>query len=548
MPSVYQEARSFQTRAEALDSAALVTLAREMDRALPGLLAQAEAAATRLQAMRASGEAPGELHLFAVQRSRAIAQQLAAEIERLMRWAGPGLSLAQREAMQAGIDAARALVDVQLPAGSSLGANWQQVNIGAVQAAVAAQQGATLGELLDALGPDAGRLARDKLTAGLVAGKSPRTIARDLRQVTDLAKSRAEAIARTETLRAYRTGSLEAYRRNGITRYRRLAAHSARTCAMCLAMDGEVQESETVMAVHVNDRCAVVPIVTVGGISTAEPRTTGAEWFGQQPADVQRRILGPGGLEAYQKGMPLRAFAHVHDDPAWGPTLRRVPNGSLTRPPRVESRPDTESIQATAAQPAKPRKFASNEEALDWGKRQWPDAKDTGFTAAEVEALKRYQSSGYQRVNPMLRGQTMMSEAAKERVRTELVGPLDKALARQPAKEAFQVIRAVHLDAFPDRPDRLVGKALTDKGYMSTALRSTPPADFRKKPVLMNITVPEGTPSYFLYHTAPDARMRGEREVLLGRDTTYVIRAAREVRGKWELDVEIVPKTKGKRR
>jgi hypothetical protein len=227
--SVYAEARRFTRAVAGLDAAALARLEHMLARILPGLTSQAEAAAARYAALVATGGTSGEAAAFAASRSLAIAQQVVDEVDRILRMVAPDLDVAQIQAMQQGITAARALVEVQLPDGVALGA-WQSANIEAVRAAVGMQQAEPMRALFNRLGHEAGRAARDKLNAGLLAGKGPAAVARELRTVADLTRARAETIARTSTLQAFRISSLETYQANGIESFERLAAHSGRTC------------------------------------------------------------------------------------------------------------------------------------------------------------------------------------------------------------------------------------------------------------------------------------------------------------------------------
>lgn len=54
------------------------------------------------------------------------------------------------------------------------------------------------------------------------------------------------------------------------------------------------------------------------------PIQTGPEWFAQQPADVQRQILGNGAYEAYRRGeIQLQDMATRTESERWGGSVRR---------------------------------------------------------------------------------------------------------------------------------------------------------------------------------------------------------------------------------
>lgn len=326
-------ARRFLAEAEGLDAYALRRLTVELARALPGMVDAAERAASDYARLQAAGATLGETERFAVVRARAVAQRVEAEVNRLLAEAAPELVGAQQRAVEHGLKAARGLVEAALPEGVSLdlikkyGPAWSTPPLDAARTAVAAQSpGTPLRALLDAVGPDVSRSVRTHLVSGLLAGQPPRTVGRAISRDVGLASARAQTIARTETLRSYRMAQQVAWERNKalVPRFRRLAALNRRTCPACLAMDGAEQETGTLMASHPNDRCTVVPILAIPGLAQTPPES-GADWFARQDADVQRTVLGMGGYERYQDGVPLARFAGVQEDAAWGPSIRVTP-------------------------------------------------------------------------------------------------------------------------------------------------------------------------------------------------------------------------------
>jgi SPP1 gp7 family putative phage head morphogenesis protein len=307
---------------EALSEPALALFRRELEAVYGTLAARAEVLAESMAARVALGESVSDAHIYGLLRARELARQVESEIARVALAMGQPLSQAQVAALQQGVNAAEATVGALLPAGMDISAlgPWTRPPLGALQAALGAQQGAPLGSLLQAIGRDAGERVARTLNAGLVAGKNPRAIAREMARLGDLSRARAEVIARTSTLQAYRVSSLETYRVNNIREFERLASHSGRSCAACLALDGHRQSTDQLMAVHVQDRCTVVPVISIPG--TQQPRRqTGTDWFANQDADTQRRILGKGGYDLYSQGTPLSAFAKRTDDKDWGPQL-----------------------------------------------------------------------------------------------------------------------------------------------------------------------------------------------------------------------------------
>lgn len=184
--------------------------------------------------------------------------------------------------------------------------------------------------------------------------------------------------------------------------------------------------------------------------------------------------------------------------------------------------------------------FKTNTEAVNWAKQQYPSADD--LTAEQVAALQRYQSAGYQGINPLLRGSRLPAARAKD-LRDE-IARIDSALVPAPAD--LSVFRGVEIDAFGvndvDALPTLVGKTFTDDGFMSTALGTSPPQAFKGKQVMMKVNVPKDTPSYFMPNVATDARMRAERELLLGHGRSFVVKSAKYNgrSGVWDLVVDVI--------
>jgi SPP1 gp7 family putative phage head morphogenesis protein len=115
------------------------------------------------------------------------------------------------------------------------------------------------------------RMSRE-LTDGLVEGKSPREIARDLSEQADVSRDRTLTIARTEVVRAHADGQLNALERMGVgevgVQVEWVATDDGRACPQCEAMAGTVstlEEAKGQIPHHPNCRCAWVP--ELGGVS-----------------------------------------------------------------------------------------------------------------------------------------------------------------------------------------------------------------------------------------------------------------------------------------
>ena len=305
MPTPYFVMTHAQNGAEDLVEPLLGIYRNELERMLPQFEALAMSAATEGQARRAS----------------LIAAQIREEINRLNAALQSGLTETQRLAMYRGSDAARESVHVQSPL-----VMWDNAPLNAVQAAVKQNQGDTMQRMFRDIAKQTGEDVQKILYSGITAGKNPRAVAREMHNTTMLSASRSEVIARTEQIRAFRVSSLENYHYNGIEHFQRLATKSLRTCPACLALDGKMQPTDELMAVHPMDRCTVIPIVPDAELP---PMESAQDWFDRQSQHNKRIILGPGGLAKHNAGVPLTDFATEEDDPDWGPTLRVTPNHRL---------------------------------------------------------------------------------------------------------------------------------------------------------------------------------------------------------------------------
>jgi SPP1 gp7 family putative phage head morphogenesis protein len=104
------------------------------------------------------------------------------------------------------------------------------------------------------------------LTDGLVQGKNPREIARDLAKAIDVGKKRAEMIARTEVIRAHAEGQLDVMERLGVEEVGVMVEWSTagddRVCPMCQPLEGivmKIREARGTLPRHPLCRCSYIP-------------------------------------------------------------------------------------------------------------------------------------------------------------------------------------------------------------------------------------------------------------------------------------------------
>lgn len=292
---------------------------------------------------RDAGEQVDVAWLLRQERYDALLEQVERELGGFSRDVGEQIARQQLEAVGLAEQHAEALVRVTLGplpeaaqrAGVVLA--WHRLPSAPLREMIAATRpGSPLEALLASLSTDGAARARSVLIEALALGRNPRHTARELRRALSVPLNRALTISRTETLRAYREATRESYRANDdvVKGWTWRAALDERTCAMCWAMHGTRHRLDETLDDHPNGRCAMQPItltwaeigakhgIDMGDMPVREPEPTGAELFERQPEDVQRRVLGPAGYEAYQAGqVELGDYVGRKRSRAWG-TMR----------------------------------------------------------------------------------------------------------------------------------------------------------------------------------------------------------------------------------
>jgi SPP1 gp7 family putative phage head morphogenesis protein len=287
---------------------------------------------------------PGEAVRLA--RAQELLRQTEAELRRLGALADPAIQAGQQRLIVAAGDQAQALALVSGGSGdlaARIAVSWIRLPTSALEDLVGRlATGAPLRTLLDDLGPQTASAMEDALQCGIAMGQNPRVVADLLTKQVDIAGARLLRITRTEMLNSYRSATLRTYAANDdlLEGWIWTAAKSARTCAACLALDGQVFPlTLDFMPNHVQCRCSPRPKL----IGIADPLTeTGADWFAQQDAATQDRILSSSAAgHAYRAGeVSLDDFAVLHRDDRWGDsysagTLTQARDQAATRRPRA---------------------------------------------------------------------------------------------------------------------------------------------------------------------------------------------------------------------
>lgn len=162
------------------------------------------------------------------------------------------------------------------------------------------------------------------LTDGIIQGRSPREVGRELNKVVDGYKNRGLTIARTETIRAHADGQLEALKQLGVEEVGVMVEWSAAAddlvCDLCRELDGAVfklQEAQAIIPRHPNAVFAGSTFVPYGECLEA----VRAEYSGPcivlcaEGCGVHRTTIGPNHPMMTLRGMvraaDLREGDHV---------------------------------------------------------------------------------------------------------------------------------------------------------------------------------------------------------------------------------------------
>lgn len=330
-PLVMRVTREFQRDLLAREAQQVQDMARGWLSVENRLRADIQALAAQVARQRDAGERITLDQLYQMQRYQVLLVQLQSEIARYAGMAERTIDAEQRVLATAGLQDGFAAVQASMfDAWGTLELDLNRINYGAVERIVAlARGGQPLARLLERAYPITAQAISDRLIQGTALGWNPRKTADSI-----IADGMAQGldhillVARDQQIRVYREAGRDAYQQAGVLRYRRMAALQDRTCAACLALDGMEYDTSELMELHPQDRCTMVPLVP--GMERID-WPTGPEWFDQQPEPVQRRILGPGALAAYQRGAFLfSALATRTYSPTWGPGVKVTPLRELT--------------------------------------------------------------------------------------------------------------------------------------------------------------------------------------------------------------------------
>jgi hypothetical protein len=314
----------FRALVDGRDRALQRELIRRWARVERALAGQLDALVRELAELRAAGQPVTPHSLYRLERYQTLLAQVQEETRRYAESAAGLIAAEQGYAVQLGLDWGRDSV-AALTVRTHVGLALNRVNARAVEAMIGlAADGTPLAQLLTRSYPQTVAAITDTLIEATALGYNPRRTARLLRDEMAGEAQRALVVARTEQSRALRAATVETYRQSGsVATYTRRAARSGRTCLACLLEDGRQYPVTVTFSDHPNGRC--VAIADVPGVPSPVAQS-GREWFMEQPAEVQRRIMGEGHYQAWREGeYSLGEASRMHQHPVWGDAPQVVP-------------------------------------------------------------------------------------------------------------------------------------------------------------------------------------------------------------------------------
>lgn len=316
------------------------------------LRGQADTLLAQLEAKRAKGQEIGKTEIRKMERYRYLMRSVEGEMQKFAAVIEAETQSGQVEMAHLATRQSAALVEASFsavppPVRADIMATFGVMPNEAVEALVEALQedSALWTRTLSRYGAEAARGIGDTLVASVVAGKGPRATARDMRRAFGLPLSDALKISRTEHLRAHRLATLTSYRQNAhvVKGWIWHAELGPRTCMSCIAQHGSQFPLTETLDDHPNGRCAMVPVTVsfeelgLRGLPETRPDIeNGEDWFGRQPEEVQRAMMGPGKFEAWQAGQfQFSQLTAERRDPDWGRTLGEASLKSILGAPSV---------------------------------------------------------------------------------------------------------------------------------------------------------------------------------------------------------------------
>lgn len=318
-PDIYQLSQAFRAALLKRERAAAVRLVKAYGPIWQRLSKRLDVLTKQIDDARAAGELINPFWLLRQERYQALLDQVSTEIAKFADVAGEVIGGEQQAAVRAAVRDSERLILTGAEQAGAVSGTFNRLPVPAIESMVGfLSDGSPLHSLLDDLAPSGRRKVEEELLSAIALGIGPRATANKIRDALGGNLARALTIARTETLRAYREASHQTYQQHAdvLDGWIWVTGLSGRACAACIALHGTFHLLSERQAAHVRCRCTRIPAIS----GQPSPVSRGADWFAEQPAETQRRVLGSeAAYKAFRTGkLRLEDFVGHRDDPRWG--------------------------------------------------------------------------------------------------------------------------------------------------------------------------------------------------------------------------------------
>ncbi len=305
-------AREYRQQLERNETEAMKEMSRawvRMERAMRG---EFEALAVIISEKAEAGEPVPAQFVYSLKRYQEMLIQLQSEIAKYNSTAEDIIKTRQRENIELGLAGAGEQLTVSAP----VGIEWVKIYPEAAENMVGyAADGSPLKTLLEHDYQTGAQAVTDALIDGVGLGKGWKAVAADMEKAVGMSFDRSVTIARTEMARAYRQANMRQYQASGVVEKVYRLAYKPTACFACLILDGTEIKGE--FEDHPRGKCTSI-VQTIGGHRPTWQ--TGSEWFMEQSADDQRRLMGAGRWELWKDGVikSLSDFVYIRPNQSWG--------------------------------------------------------------------------------------------------------------------------------------------------------------------------------------------------------------------------------------
>lgn len=363
----------------------------------------------------------------------------------------------------------------------------------------------------DLLRADIGKL----LQSGLIAGKNPRLLAKELKQTFKVSTYNAERLMRTELARVQTEAQKQSFERNGFEEYEFICNSNGNTCEICQGLHGKHFRVDKMLVgtnappMHPHCRCSTA------AYSDRSEYDKWLDWIAKGGTTVDYDTY----IAKEKEKIPL-------DRPIKDPNIDKLTeNGIIKETLTFE---DGKEVNDFFYYDGEERGLKARGESL-YGK--WKKS----LTTDEQNALYSYTGDAYYDINNFFRKVGDWKHINPNMVKN-LSESIDSSISRFTLKQNITVQRGVmndFIDMLVEQNNvqeslaELVGKKYVEAGYSSTtALKGNPVAT--SKPTILEIEVPAGV-GRGAYINQYGAQFEDtEYEFLIKRNASFTIKEVKE--------------------